>query len=98
MTAADTTFNIRDAWVERGVNACFDRYRSELGRLSLGFSIYDQDMLNQQADFEVDRVPVPAPSSSARRIRTCCSVSRRCAARLRTASAATVAITVSSSS
>ncbi|MGW8369994.1 MAG: hypothetical protein ACWGPN_15125 [Gammaproteobacteria bacterium] len=95
---ADTTFNIRDASVERGVTACFDRYRSERGRLSLGFSIYDQDALNQQADFEVDRVPVPAPSPSARRARTRRSVSRRCAASLRTVSAATVAITVSGSS
>jgi hypothetical protein len=94
---ADTTFNIRDARVERGVTACFDRYRLERGRSSLGFSIYDQDALNQQADFEVDRVPVPAPSSSAGCIRACRSVSRRCAASLRTASAATVAITVSGS-
>ena len=40
---ADTTFYIRDARVERGVTACFDRYRLERGRSSLGFSIYDQD-------------------------------------------------------
>jgi hypothetical protein len=94
---ADTTFNIRHAWVDRGVTACFDRYRSERGRSSLGFSIYDQDALNPQADFEVDWVPVPAPSSSAGCIRTCRKVSRRCAARLGTASAETVAITVSGS-
>ncbi len=59
---ADTTFNIRHAWVERGVTACLDRYRSKRRRSSLGISISDENTWNGQADVEFDRLLVPSRS------------------------------------